>query len=72
MSYLDLDEIWQDRLSIFELLITVRALDAKNLSPNSLLLDKTKQNSAFLEFWFSIQLKWAVDEIAMDMQFLRY
>lgn len=70
MSYLDLDEIWQDRLSMFELLITVRALDAKNLSPNSLLLDET--TSAFLEFWFSIQLEWAVDEIAMDMQFLRY
>lgn len=41
MSYLDLDELWQDRLSIFELLITVRALDVKNLSPNSLLLDET-------------------------------
>lgn len=55
MSYLDLDGIWQDRLSIFELLITVRALDAKNLSPNSLLSDET--TGAFLVFWFSIQLK---------------
>lgn len=58
MSYLDLDEIWQDRLLIFELLITVRALDAKNLCPNSLLSDET--TGAFLVFWFSIQLKMSI------------